>query len=113
MDVYVGLKCVALDNQPIRRTKYGHAGRYRPTDYGIEWRTLSNFWIFDAHTTTQIGLGALRCGLLLEETDRAQNLYREIPWDDVQHAINTENTTRAHDLLTYLTNDMGMEGLSE
>lgn len=47
MDCLLGIVSVVLDNSPeaiARRDIYGKAGCYRPTDYGVEYRTLSNFW---------------------------------------------------------------------
>jgi hypothetical protein len=47
-DAYLGIPSVILDNAPEsreRRELYGKAGCYRETNYGIEYRTLSNFWL--------------------------------------------------------------------
>lgn len=48
MDVLVGLPCVLIDRSPnaaLRRRVYGRAGEYRLPSYGLEYRTLSNFWM--------------------------------------------------------------------
>lgn len=48
LDLFLGVTSVWLDddeNSSKRRGLYGKAGRYRPTDYGIEYRSLSNFWL--------------------------------------------------------------------
>ena len=46
-DVQLGLGSVLLDTEGVeRRQLYGKAGAFRPKSYGVEYRTLSNFWIF-------------------------------------------------------------------
>lgn len=48
MDAYLGIPSIILDNTPEskeRRMLYGKAGCYRETSYGVEYRTLSNFWL--------------------------------------------------------------------
>lgn len=48
MDAFHGIVSVVLDNGKAasdRRELYGKAGCYRPTDYGVEYRVLSNFWL--------------------------------------------------------------------
>jgi hypothetical protein len=48
MDIIVGNTCVLIDTDPSnkeRRKVYGKAGEYRLPDHGIEYRTLSNFWL--------------------------------------------------------------------
>lgn len=48
LDLFVGIPCTFLDNskESLQRKKvYGKAGRFRLTKYGIEYRTLSNFWL--------------------------------------------------------------------
>ena len=44
MDIYLGLPSILLDSDERRKKYYGTAGRYREKDFGVEYRTLSNFW---------------------------------------------------------------------
>jgi len=45
MDIYLGLPSVILDNDDRRKAVYGTPGRYRDKDFGVEYRTLSNWWV--------------------------------------------------------------------
>ena len=45
LDLYLGIPSLLMDNDTARRQLYGQAGAYRMKEYGIEYRTLSNFWI--------------------------------------------------------------------
>lgn len=47
MDLYLGLPSVWLDPDNKRRVLYGKAGSFREKSFGLEYRTLSNFWIKD------------------------------------------------------------------
>lgn len=48
MDITLGVASVLRDiNGGLRRKRYGNYGAYRPKPYGVEYRVLSNFWIFD------------------------------------------------------------------
>jgi len=47
-DILLGNQCVLLDREPLmklRRRVYGRAGECRVQPYGVEYRTLSNFWL--------------------------------------------------------------------
>lgn len=46
MDLFLGVRSVILDTGTKRRQLYGNAGCFRFKPYGVEYRTLSNFWIF-------------------------------------------------------------------
>lgn len=105
-DVLLGLPSVALDKQGERRKLYGTPGRYRPTAYGIEYRTLSNFWVFDPATARGIGKRALILGRLLSVPERVAQLYEELPWNDIHSAMTTENEDLAADLVAYCRNDL-------
>ncbi len=48
MDFFVGTASVVMDTDPTsqaRRRLYGGAGNMRPKEYGLEYRTLSVFWL--------------------------------------------------------------------
>jgi hypothetical protein len=44
-DWYLAAWSLKHDEDPTRRLLYGKAGAMRPKPYGVEYRTLSNFWI--------------------------------------------------------------------
>jgi hypothetical protein len=45
MDLHLAVPMLLIDKDVDRRKLYGKAGCYRDTPYGIEYRTLSNFWL--------------------------------------------------------------------
>jgi len=47
MDLYLGVPSVLMDTGEERRKMYGGPGAHRVKPYGVEYRTLSNFWIFE------------------------------------------------------------------
>ena len=57
MDLCVGVPSVLQEPDNQRKTLYGKSGCFRPKDYGLEYRTVSNYyagdkrlsdWVFDA-----------------------------------------------------------------
>lgn len=51
MDLFLGVPSVIMDKGELRKQLYGKAGAYREKVYGVEYRTLSNFWIKDPRLT--------------------------------------------------------------
>ena len=48
MDLFIGIPSIFLDTDETskdRRRIYGHAGSHRVPEYGLEYRTLGNFWL--------------------------------------------------------------------
>lgn len=46
-DLFLGVPSTLMDNGEQRKRLYGKAGAHRVKPYGVEYRTLSNFWIFN------------------------------------------------------------------
>jgi hypothetical protein len=46
MDLHLGIPSVLMDDGTVRKQLYGKAGAMRFKSYGLEYRTLSNFWVF-------------------------------------------------------------------
>lgn len=87
MDLFLGVPSTQLDAGTLRRELYGKAGCFRAKSYGAEYRTLSNFWIFDdsliqwAFEGTQRALEFVEKGNTIDVADG----YR------IQRCINTNN----------------------
>ncbi len=54
MDLFIGVPSLEIDTDQRRRQLYGKAGCFRHKKYGVEYRTLSNFWIKDQETVSWI-----------------------------------------------------------
>lgn len=45
MDLFLGIPSIILDKDRDRKKMYGAPGSFREKHYGVEYRTLSNFWL--------------------------------------------------------------------
>lgn len=96
MDATVGLESVLLDNDIERKKLYGKAGCFRFREYGIEYRSLSNFWIKTdeslkwAWNTTMKAIDLVNSGKIEEVKKHG---------DRIVEAINTNNKELASELL--------------
>lgn len=108
MDLHVGLRCVAMDKQGGRRKFYGLPGLYRPKPYGIEYRTLSNFWLFlERGKQHVLAISALRFAQSTFEPHIVEEVYKKyygtIPWNDVHAAIANEDVKMAKMLVAWMS----------
>jgi hypothetical protein len=102
-DVYLGLLAVLLDNDTERKAIYGTPGRHRIKDYGIEYRTLSNFWIKSPELIALIwdqAIAAIKncneIGTLIEMF--SEEVTNAIILDDKDLALNLITTLKVIDL---------------
>ena len=75
LDLLVTIPTLFLDNGPgavRRRSKYGKAGCFRPTPYGVEYRTPSCWWLRSPMTVSIVyGLARLAWTITALDQDRA------------------------------------------
>lgn len=103
MDLYLGVPSVLMDSGELRRRLYGKAGAYREKTYGVEYRTLSNFWVFDPKLTKWVWDSTERAFAAAEERFAIDD-YKETILD----AINNNNKEAA----LRLVQTFGLEVLS-
>ena len=78
MDILVGNTCVLLDRDPssaIRRKMYGRAGEFRTPIHGVEYRTLSNFWLH-SYPLMSLVMGLTRIAVRLALTESMGPYYK-------------------------------------
>lgn len=99
MDIIVGNTCVLLDRDEgniERRKIYGRAGEYRVPKHGLEYRTLSNFWIRD-YVLMSFVLGITRLAFSLTvnklegKNDFADKICKAVNQNDIRTAINNND----------------------
>jgi hypothetical protein len=50
MDLRLAVPSTLMDNGELRKELYGKGGAFRDKPYGLEYRTLSNYWVFSPKT---------------------------------------------------------------
>lgn len=104
MDILVGIPAVIMDNDPTsvaRKQLYGKAGRFRNTNYGIEYRTLGNFWLSNPELASVIyDLTILAAKTW--ENDEAAALFALVDQEQVINAINNGDKELAKTILDKL-----------
>lgn len=98
-DYLLGLPSLLEDSDDLRRELYGKAGAIRYKPYGVEYRTLSNYWLWDEGLTKTIHQRAQRA---FEMRHCLEELQALIPIADVQQAINTNNREQAKAYLSII-----------
>ena len=99
MDLFLGVPSVLMDEGEARKQLYGKAGACRVKKYGVEYRTLSNYWIFEDKLISWVW----------DQTERALNYTGDISEyaDTIIHAINYNDKQ----LAASLVNEFNLEVL--
>lgn len=97
MDATLGLQSLLLDKDERRKSMYGNAGAMRLKNYGVEYRTLSNFWI-ETEDLTRWAYNTTMDAIELVNTGVAKTIKKKFG-KDIQKAINKNNKKLAQELL--------------
>lgn len=92
-DLFLGVPSVFWDTDTERKKLYGKAGAFRMKPYGFEYRTLSNFWIFNSTYHTWVYHAAQKAVEMYKSGFDLRPFY-----SDLQEAINNNNKDVARDL---------------
>jgi hypothetical protein len=77
-DIFLGIPSILIDPVKERRNYYGGAGCYRLKSYGVEYRTLSNFWISNKELISWVwdrvadAIKFVEDGNIIDESSHAQ-----------------------------------------
>ena len=94
-DLFLGCHSIMFDPDQQRRLLYVKAGAVRKKEYGLEYRTLSNFWIKSPELISMIFSQVVQA---IDFTEKGN----KIPREDAIKVIKCVNQTD-HNLLRELT----------
>lgn len=92
MDIFVGIPSVLLDADNKRRAMYGKAGACRIKPYGVEYRTLSNFWL---KTEASQRWAYQQTQRAVREYDNLDDILRKLSPEVIQNTINNSDVDMA------------------
>lgn len=102
MDITLGLPSIHLDSDDRRKEMYGLAGCFRFKDYGLEYRSLSNFWLISeeskrwAYQKTMEAIDLANSGLIPEIIEKFG--------DNIKKSIDSNNKDLATETIESIKN---------
>lgn len=126
LDIIVGNTCVLIDRDKAnieRRKVYGRAGEYRLPEHGLEYRTLSNFWL-TSYPLMSLVFGLTRLAVQLMADDRHETYYKAftsaVKSNNIHTAINnndfdlaTENFSAIESLIMEVSNENSRHAINK
>lgn len=94
-DIILGLPSVFEDADTQRRELYGKAGAFRAKPYGVEYRTLSNYWLSSEEMMRRIWGRVEEVVMHVEE----RHILADNEGEEIQRAINTSDRELAKQLI--------------
>lgn len=104
MDYAIGVPSVLIDSDKARRKLYGKAGSMRHKPYGVEYRTLSNFWLNSDELISWVYDRTLWC---TKNLDRLPEFVSAFDPQTLKRIINRSDTGLATDVV----HELGLEVL--
>ena len=101
MDLFHGTVSAILDNSEAaikRRELYGKAGCHRPTDYGVEYRVLSNYWMKSPELVMLMD-SLTRDAMALAASGKLREVLDLVGEDELQDAINGGDVEAANKIV--------------
>jgi hypothetical protein len=104
LDILVGNTSVLIDRNPWakeRRKVYGRAGEYRLPAHGLEYRTLSNFWL-QSYQLMSLVFGLARVSVIIVANSLKLNepfdeqIIKSVNKEDIEKAINNNDYELAY-----------------
>lgn len=98
-DLYLGVPSIIMDRDLYRRRLYGKAGCFRMKEYGVEYRTLSSFWLKDvdhidwAYSQVMRAVESVSTGVVLDKKlgKRIQNIINKSDFADAQALVKEQD----------------------
>jgi len=97
LDVIPGIMSVAISpgkEEKIRKDWYGKAGTYRNQPHGIEYRTLSSYWMVSPPMASLV-LGLVRDAVVCVYNGLDTQLLSNINQEEVRKIIDTHDVSKA------------------
>ena len=114
MDLFHGVVSTVLDSSEAatkRRELYGKAGAHRPTNYGVEYRVLSNYWMKTPALVMLMDSMTRDVADLIAQ-GKLEDLINQAGESEIQNTINNGDVEAAQKMIdVYIKPHMSEESL--